>query len=113
MSESWVAVAKVGEVPEEGTLRVMLGHEAVCLYSAGGKIYATQDLCTHGQASLADGFIYDENIECPLHQGLFHIPSGRAVGAPCTEDLRTYPVKIENGNVLLLANAAAAQQSDG
>jgi naphthalene 1,2-dioxygenase ferredoxin component len=36
-----------------------------------------------------------------LHQGKFHIPTGKAAGIPCTEDIRCYAVKVENGAVLL------------
>jgi nitrite reductase/ring-hydroxylating ferredoxin subunit len=82
-------------------LPVVAGGEAICLYSLGGAVYATQDACTHGQASLAEGFIYEDNIECPLHQGLFHIPTGRAVGPPCTVDLKTYEVKTVGSAVLV------------
>jgi naphthalene 1,2-dioxygenase system ferredoxin subunit len=101
MSESWIKVANASDVPEDGTLLVNLGMEPVCLYNLGGEIFATHDTCTHGQASLADGFIEGEEIECPLHQGRFQIATGKAVGVPCTEDIRTYAVKIENGAVLL------------
>jgi nitrite reductase/ring-hydroxylating ferredoxin subunit len=97
----WVEVAKASEVPEDGTFRTFLGDQPVCLYNLGGTIYATHDTCTHGQASLADGFIEGEDIECPLHQGKFHSPTGKAVGAPCTEDIRSFAVKVENGAVLL------------
>ena len=103
MSVTWIKVAAAADVPDDGTLLVNLGEEPVCLYNVGGRIYATHDTCTHGQASLADGFIEGEEIECPLHQGKFHIPSGKAAAAPCTEDIRTYAVKIENGAVLLKA----------
>jgi naphthalene 1,2-dioxygenase ferredoxin component len=98
---SWKQVAAAADVPEDGTLLVRHGSEPVCLYNLAGTIYATHDVCTHGQASLADGFIQGEDIECPLHQGLFHIPTGKAVGAPCTEDLRVYPVKVEDGAVYI------------
>jgi len=101
MNETWIKVAAASDVPEDGTLLVNLGAEPVCLYNLAGKIFATHDVCTHGQASLADGFIEGEEIECPLHQGKFHIPSGKATVAPCTEGIRTYAVKIENGAVLL------------
>jgi naphthalene 1,2-dioxygenase ferredoxin component len=101
MKENWIKVAAASDVPEDGTLLVNLGAEPVCLYNLGGRIFATHDTCTHGQASLADGFIEGEDIECPLHQGKFHIPSGKAVSAPCTENIRCYAVKIENGAVLL------------
>ena len=101
MCDNWVKVASASDVPEDGTLLVNLGAEPVCLYNVGGEIFATHDTCTHGQASLADGFIEGEEIECPLHQGKVHIATGKAVGPPCTEDIRTYAVKIENGTVLL------------
>ena len=101
MSENWTEVAKLDEVPEDGTFRTFLGDEPICLYNVGGKIYATHDTCTHGQASLADGFIDGEKIECPLHQGLFHIPTGKAVGPPVTVDIKVYPVKVEGSAILV------------
>lgn len=101
MSENWVKVAIVSDVPVDGTLLVDLRGEPICLYNIGGKIFATHDTCTHGQASLADGFIEGEEIECPLHQGRFHIATGKAVGVPCTEDIRAYAVKIDGDAVLL------------
>jgi nitrite reductase/ring-hydroxylating ferredoxin subunit len=104
MSEDWIRVAAVEDVPEEGTLRVDCDGEPVCLYNLGGRLHATHDVCTHGQASLADGFITGEDIECPLHQGLFHIPTGKAVGVPCTVDLRVYPLKVQDGVVYLAAS---------
>jgi len=101
MTERWTEVAKVDEVPEDGTFRTFLGPEPICLYNTAGTIYATHDTCTHGQASLADGFIDGDKIECPLHQGMFHIPTGKAVGQPVTVDIKVYPVKTENGAVLV------------
>lgn len=101
MTEKWIKVANAADVPEDGTLLVHLGAEPVCLYHLAGRIFATHDTCTHGQASLADGFIDGEEIECPLHQGRFHIPTGKAVGIPCIDDVRSYAVKIESGAVLI------------
>lgn len=98
---SWIDVASANELSEGGTLRVLLNGEPVCLYRIGETIHATHDTCTHGQASLADGLVQGEIIECPLHQGRFHIPTGKAVGVPCTEDIRVYAVKVENGSILL------------
>lgn len=103
MSEEWIKVANVSDVPDDGTLLVDFRGEPICLYNLGGEIFATHDTCTHGQASLADGFIEGKEIECPLHQGRFHIATGKAVAAPCTEDIRTYSVKIDDGAVLLRA----------
>jgi naphthalene 1,2-dioxygenase system ferredoxin subunit len=103
MTENWVQVAKLDDVPEDSTFVVSVAGEPVCLYNLGGTIYATHDICTHAHASLAEGFIDGENIECPLHQGLFHIPTGKAVGPPVEEDLRVYPVKVEGDQIFVQA----------
>jgi len=98
----WTKVAKSDDVPDQGTLAVNLGGEPVCLYKLDGRIYATHDTCTHGHASLADGFITEEgHIECPLHQGTFDIRTGEAISLPCTESIRVYQVRVEDGTVLL------------
>ena len=82
--------------------------EPVCLYSLAGRIYATHDTCTHEEASLADGFIEGDCIECPLHQALFHIPTGEVRSAPATRPLRVYPVKLVEGHVHVCAAPADA-----
>ena len=96
MSE-WTQVAQVADVPEEGTYPVNLGDQPVCLYNLEGQIYATHDICTHGAANLSEGFVIEGQIECPFHQGLFDIKTGKATAAPCTIDVKTYPVKVEEG----------------
>jgi nitrite reductase/ring-hydroxylating ferredoxin subunit len=46
-------------------------------------------------ARLAEGFVLDDLIECPMHNGRFHIPTGRVDGPPACEALRTYPVRLD------------------
>jgi naphthalene 1,2-dioxygenase system ferredoxin subunit len=50
---------------------------------------------------LSDGFLEGNEIECPLHQGRFDVCTGKAMCAPLTEDIKTYPVKIQNMRVML------------
>ncbi|WP_439589152.1 non-heme iron oxygenase ferredoxin subunit [Hydrogenophaga sp.] len=95
MKQSWIQIASADKLTEGSMLEVSCNDRTYCLYRVEGNIYATDAQCTHGNASLSDGFIIGDEVECPFHQGLFHIPTGRATGAPCTEDLRTYPVRVE------------------
>jgi nitrite reductase/ring-hydroxylating ferredoxin subunit len=95
MDSGWVRVAVHDAVPEGSTLQVEVHGVPVCLYNLRGTLYATQDTCTHAEASLADGFIEDDCIECPLHQALFHIPTGEVRSEPATVGLRTYPVRVQ------------------
>ena len=64
-----------------------------------GKFYATQDECTHEFAYLSDGVVVDCVVECPFHQGRFDVRDGKALSAPVVVGLKTFPVKIENGNI--------------
>lgn len=100
--QTWVEVATVDDVPVDGTLQRTVRQHEICLYNIGGTIYATDNACTHGEASLADGFIVDGcEIECPYHQGRFDVRTGRATHAPCVVDVRTYPVRIVGKAVLI------------
>ena len=102
MSGQWIRVAAVRDIPEGEALAVEAAGVAVCVYNIAGRIYATQDSCTHEEASLAGGYIDGDCIECPLHQAVFHIPTGEVRGPPATENLCVYPVRIEDGDVLIV-----------
>ena len=79
---------------------------AIAVYNIDGTFYATDDCCTHGLASLAEGELDGENIECNLHFGGFHVPTGKAVFAPCSIDLKTYKVAVDGDEVFaVLENA--------
>lgn len=95
----WHRVAATTDIPDEDVIRVEIGALGIAVYHVEGQYYATDDCCTHQQARLSDGFVIDKVIECPLHQGRFHIPTGTAKGAPVTRNLRVYPVKVASGQV--------------
>lgn len=69
-------------------------------FNLRGTYFATAGICTHAHARLAEGYLQDDIIECPLHQGLFHVPTGKAVGAPVSRDIETFPVRVEGGAIL-------------
>jgi naphthalene 1,2-dioxygenase system ferredoxin subunit len=99
MANNWIDAAAEAALPEDDVTSVAVGGTELALYSVNGEVYATANLCTHGNARLCDGFLDGHEIECPLHQGKFDIRDGRASCEPATEAVRTYPVKIENGRV--------------
>ena len=94
---TWIATIPPEQLEPEGLASAQAGTIWVALYRAEDSFYATSVMCSHGQASLADGYLEGFQIECPLHQGLFDIRTGEAVGPPCTEAIKTYPVRLNNG----------------
>lgn len=102
MSElSWIDAAARDEVPAGEVIGVVVAGRDVALYDVAGTLYATDNLCSHGQARLCDGFLEGHEIECPMHQGRFDVRDGSATCGPAAEAIRSYPVKVEAGRVLL------------
>ena len=90
----WVRVAKKGDLAEGEVLGVEAAGKEIALYDADGQIFATDNICTHAFARLSDGWLDGAAIECPLHAARFDIRSGKVLGPPATEDLKTYPVRL-------------------
>ncbi|MFM2057664.1 MAG: 3-nitrotoluene dioxygenase ferredoxin component [Pseudomonadota bacterium] len=101
MSEQWIDAASRDVIIDGDVVAIRLADREIALYEVDGEVYATDNLCTHGAARMSDGFLEGREIECPLHQGRFDVCTGKAMCAPLTEDIRTYPVRIENMRVML------------
>jgi 3-phenylpropionate/trans-cinnamate dioxygenase ferredoxin subunit len=99
---AWVRACAADEIDEEDVARFDHGDRTFAIYrSPDDAFYATDGLCTHQAIHLADGLVMDHTIECPKHNGRFDYRDGRALGAPVCVNLRTYPVKVEDGMVLV------------
>lgn len=104
----WADAAAADDVWEgagvEAHVATATGQRTLALFRAGERVFATDAMCTHGNARLCDGFVEGDadggaSVECPLHQGRFDLASGRPLCEPVTEALRTYPVRVEGGRV--------------
>jgi 3-phenylpropionate/trans-cinnamate dioxygenase ferredoxin subunit len=96
---NWIRACDAAEVDEEDVLGFEHGGRRFCVYNTGKGWFASDGLCTHEDELLEDGMVIGTVIECPLHQGRFDVTTGKALSAPVCVDLRTYPVKIEDGAV--------------
>ena len=101
IDNQWIEAAALDDLPEDDVIGVTVGGRDVALYTVSDEVFATDNLCTHGNARLCDGFLEGHEIECPLHQGRFDVRDGRALCAPLTEALRSYPVRIERNKVFV------------
>jgi phenylpropionate dioxygenase-like ring-hydroxylating dioxygenase large terminal subunit/NADPH-dependent 2,4-dienoyl-CoA reductase/sulfur reductase-like enzyme len=106
---TWRSAISLELLRPDGVTGVEIEGVPVALYKLGEQVYATHGICTHALAFLADGFVEDGKIECPLHQGQFDIRSGRALCTPLTEDIKTYAVKVEDGTVFVELDSPGAQ----
>ena len=98
---AWVDALSADDLPSDDVKGVVIAGRDIAIYTVGDEVYATDNLCTHGNARLCDGFLDGHEIECPLHQGKFDVRTGQPACEPVTEALRRYPVRVEGGRVFL------------
>jgi nitrite reductase/ring-hydroxylating ferredoxin subunit len=98
---SFVALCPAADVVPDVPVQAVIDGVAYAVFNLDGQYYATQDLCTHGPGSLAEGFVSGCEVECPFHQGRFDIRTGAATAAPCTEALRTWTVREIDGQLCI------------
>lgn len=95
-------LCRAEEVPADEPLRVVLPDDhAVAVYRWEGGFYCTDDLCSHGEASLSEGYVEEGQIFCPFHMGSFCISTGAPRAAPCSEPIRAYAVTERDGVLLI------------
>ena len=104
MAERFIKVAEVYTLPPGKMRRVEIGGQRIMLANVRGQFYATDDTCTHEDASLSTGFLKDEWVKCPLHGSRFNVCTGQVIDEPAEENLKTYPVRV-NGNDICLGLA--------
>ena len=98
----WVKAGPVEDIDEDDVIRLDHGSRTIAVYRLkGDKFYATDGLCTHEYAYLAEGLVIGGVIECPLHNGRFDIATGRALRAPACDHLETYPVELRDNTLFV------------
>jgi p-cumate 2,3-dioxygenase ferredoxin component len=97
-----VFLCLIADVPPSSVRRVALPNaKPIAVYNIEGNFFATDDRCTHGQASLSDGMVEDGFIVCPLHFGSFDIRTGQPAAPPCTIPIATHKVVVRENALFL------------
>ncbi len=98
---TWVRVAPVTDLPDDGGLRVEIGPHRVAVFRVEDDVYALGDRCSHAEASLSEGEVFDTEVECPLHGAVFDLTTGDPQSLPATKPVPTYDVKVADGVIFL------------
>jgi glycine betaine catabolism B len=97
--DSFIAVAKAGEVPPGAMTVVAIDRERILLANVEGRFYALRDMCGHRNAPLSRGTLDGHVVECPLHFAQFDVRTGKLVDGPVSADVPIYEVRIEGDTV--------------
>jgi naphthalene 1,2-dioxygenase system ferredoxin subunit len=98
---TWTRVAALDDFAASDAIEVAAGERRIALFLVSGEVFATAARCTHGDATLCDGFLEGHEIECPLHQGRFDVRSGLATCVPAEVPLASYPARLSGDQIEL------------
>ena len=104
-------VCGVDDLEQDSALRVVVGGVPVAVVKdAAGRIFAIGDTCTHGDISLAEGFVEDDTLECWAHGSKFSLTSGRPLTLPAYQPVPVFTVTVEGSDVLVDPTPVPADQ---
>jgi Na+-transporting NADH:ubiquinone oxidoreductase subunit F len=111
-AEGWIEIAADTAIDREDVLRFDHAENTYAVYrTADDRYHATDGICTHGNTHLATGWVKGDLIECPKHNGRFDIRDGSPQRPPVCIALRTYPVRVADGNLFLNIDQAGGEGS--
>ncbi len=103
-----IRVAGIGDIPDGEGLQIeadVLGTvDNVAVFRDGDEYFALDDTCSHETASLADGWVEDGCVECPLHAGKFCLKDGSVQSMPATVDVYAHRVVIDGDDIRVIPN---------
>lgn len=97
----YIVVATVEELTNGQRIILDVDGVPIAIFNIAGKYFAIADVCSHDDGPVAEGILSDHQIECPRHGALFDIKTGKALTLPAVVDIAAYPVRVEDGEILL------------
>lgn len=106
-----IRVAKLDDIPEGEGIAIDkdvtgTADDIALFREDDGGVWALDDTCTHADASLAEGWVEDGHVECPLHSSRFCLKSGAVDGLPATVGVCPHRVEVRDGEVFLFPGEA-------
>ncbi len=108
MSEmDWIAIGTLADIPLRGARCVNTPQGKIGVFrTADDQIFAIEDHCPHKGGPLSQGIVHGASVTCPLHNWVFSLETGKALGAD-EGAVRTIPVRVENGRISLALEPVA------
>ena len=96
-----VRIAPLNDLPDGRGVRVDVGEHRIALFRFGDDVYAIGDRCSHAEASLAEGEVFDGAVECPRHGSEFDLTTGEPGSFPATKPVPVYAAEVDAGDVFV------------
>jgi 3-phenylpropionate/trans-cinnamate dioxygenase ferredoxin component len=102
-----VEIAPLSDLPDGRGVLVEVGEERIALFRIGESVHAIGDRCSHAEASLSEGDLFDGEVECPRHGSPFDLVTGEPGALPATSPVPVFPTAVRDGVVYLIIGGAS------
>ena len=107
---SWIDVGHIDDIPLRGARLVKTSLGCVGLFRTDvDEVFAASNSCPHKGGPLSEGIVHGQKVTCPLHNWVFDLNTGEAIGE--SGQIETYPVRVEAGRILLDAQAVGKRSA--
>jgi nitrite reductase (NADH) small subunit len=108
---AWVDIGVLADIPIRGARIVKSRTGCIAVFrTTENEAFAIDDKCPHKAGPLAQGIVHGKAVTCPLHNWVINLETGKAQGADVGK-VKTYPLKIEAGRILLDVTGLTANQA--
>jgi 3-phenylpropionate/trans-cinnamate dioxygenase ferredoxin component len=96
-----VQIASLADISPNSMRSFPYGDQRIAIYRVGETIYATDAICSHEEADLAEGWLEADDcaVECPLHGARFDLQTGQALSLPAYRPIKVYPVELQEEGI--------------
>ena len=98
---------KLSEFENSPVSTIDINGTTVAVFKVDDDYYAIQNMCSHAEADLADGEVYDCKVECPLHGAEFDLKTGEALTLPATKPVSVFRTEIDGDTLIIKENSDA------
>jgi nitrite reductase (NADH) small subunit len=108
---TWIDIGAISDIPLRGARLVKSAAGCIAVFRvAENEAFAIDDACPHKGGPLSQGIVHGRAVTCPLHNWVIALDTGTAQGADAGQ-VKTYPLKIEKGRILLDRRSLAAAKA--
>lgn len=99
--QQFVVVATESEIPSGTLQQVWIGTKEFAIANVDGEFFALNNSCSHEACPLSEGDLDGYELSCICHGSQFDVRTGAVLSPPALTPVATYPVRVEDGNILL------------
>lgn len=103
-------VGLLESLPNMAGSKFEVNDRRLALFRIDDAVYVIGDVCSHAEASLSEGELFDHEVECPRHGAEFDIRTGKQLSLPATKPVPTYQTEIRDGEVFVTIEDEATNE---